>query len=163
MFPVGFPTITFDEKFFRDLAGAADAAQILALKLSNFREPLKMSLAAVVIPSVATNFKSGGRPPWKALAETTVLDRGSAGPILVRTGKLFSAAISVGNWELTNDSLSIDSLDDKVSYAGYNQQGTRRMPARPFIGLQNSDVDDIIEIFELWIEKNVAEVWGVSG
>lgn len=160
MFPTGFPTITFDESFFAALNLAADDLDRLQTKLRFFREPLKTSLALVVIPSITENFRSGGRPTWKALAESTVFDRGNAGPILVRTGKLMSAAISVGNWEVTEETLSIDNLPDKVSYAGYNQFGTKKMPARPYILFQDEDINDIVNIFEVWVEKQITEVWG---
>src|SRR5690606_29929622 len=64
----------------------------LGLDIRSFREPLKRAIQQVVIPSIRTNFDSGGRPAWEPLSEATLRWRqargiGGTAP-LIATGAL---------------------------------------------------------------------------
>lgn len=72
---------------------------------------------------------------WKALAKSTVQGRSrrgyGAGNILINTGKLKS---SVKKQSSTNSEMRFGS---KVPYYKYHQLGTRKMPQRQILGINN--------------------------
>jgi phage gpG-like protein len=154
MIPVVFPQISIGEGFYPEVLVFAENIDRLAMALRDFRDPLTESVNTVIIPSISQNFDSEGRPPWAELAESTVEQRGDAHPILNRTGSLKSAATSFGIWFITNSEASIQGID-KVHYAKFHQGGTINMPARPFIGYQDQDVDQIEGIFSIWLDENI--------
>ena len=41
-------------------------------------------------------------------------------------------------------------------YAGFLQDGTKRMPARPFIGLSAQDIADLADLIDAWLKEHVA-------
>lgn len=161
MIPAEFPTITFDPKFFRDIGALQAAVELLQQNIDDFREPLRVALDVVIIPSIRKNFESGGRPKWAKLSEPYASYR-LPGPILVQTGALREAATSFGNWTVTNDSAIMTGVDN-ATYAGYHQTGTRRMPARPFAVYQPEDVEQIVQIFEIWIDGLIDKYWTTGG
>jgi phage gpG-like protein len=93
------------------------------LDIRSFREPLERSIKKVVIPSIKKNFASGGRPTWEPLAEATILLRGSAGPVLVRTGALARGATQFNIWDVTETSAALRKLPPKVWYGLVHQEG----------------------------------------
>ena len=161
--PAGqIPVFTISENFFHDINVLETVINMLGAKFNDFSEPLRAALHEIIIPSVAENFARQGRPPWSPLAPSTVVSRGNkTGPILYRTGKLEGAATDPSNWTVTRDFLALTNLSS-VSYAGYHQMGAPRanIPARPFVEFQPEDVDAITELFGIWVDKQVAEVWG---
>jgi len=161
MIPAEFPKITFDPKFFRDIAAIDAAIDLLGRELGDFREPLHAALELVIIPSIRTNFNVGGRPKWRKLSEPYATYR-LPKPILVQTGNLKAAATSMANWSITRDSAVMTGVDS-VRYAGYHQTGTWKMPARPFAELQPEDVEHIVQIFEIWIDGLIDKHWSEGG
>lgn len=161
MIPAGFPTITFDPKFFRDIGALQAAIDLLGRQFDDFKEPLETSVELVILPSIRTNFEVGGRPKWRPLSEPYRTHR-LPGPILVQTGALFAAATAMANWTVTRDSAEMTGVDS-AAYAGYHQSGTREMPARPFALLQDEDVENIIRIFEIWIDGLIDRYWAAGG
>jgi phage gpG-like protein len=157
MIPAVFPRITFDRKFFRDIGAIEAAIELLGINLNDFREPLKASLELVIMPSIATNFQTGGRPKWKPLSESWRLKR-TPGPILVQTGAMFEATQSITNWDVDHNSITMTGVAS-APYAGYHQAGTRRMPARPFVMYQPEDVENIVQIFEIWVDGLIDRYW----
>lgn len=157
MIPVGFPTITFDQRFFRDIGAIQAAAELLDLKLRDFKEPLESALDLVILPSIQENFNVGGRPPWKRLATSYVLYR-KPGPILIQTHALERATQAKSNWNVTSDSLEMTGLSEAY-YGRFHQAGTRRMPARPFVLYQPEDVEHIVQIFEIWVDGLIDTYW----
>jgi phage gpG-like protein len=157
MIPAGFPTITFDPKFFRDIAALQAAIDLLGRKFQDFSEPLEAALELVIMPSIATNFKVGGRPTWKALSEPYRNYR-RPGPILIQTGSMFEATQAISNWSVSQTSLELEGLGT-APYAPYHQAGTRKMPARPFVMYQPEDVEHIVQIFEIWVDGIIDQHW----
>lgn len=157
MIPVGFPRITFDPKFYRDIAAIEAAIDLLGRNLDDFQEPLRASLELVIIPSIATNFEVGGRPKWKALSYPYVVHRRPA-PILIQTGALFEATQAIQNWDVGPNSITMNGISS-VKYANYHQTGTRKMPARPYVMYQPEDVSSITQIFEIWVDGLIDRYW----
>lgn len=155
------------------------AAQVdmLAMALGDFREPLTRAIEQVMIPSFRQNFASGGRPPWIPLAEYTVRVRGGDDKILVRSGALESDATSLDIWHITDTAASIQSWPARTWYGSIHQAGYGgvtssttsavagsgvgaakvHIPARPFIMFQEQDIEDVREVFMIWLtEKAMA-------
>lgn len=132
----------------------------LAEDLGDYKEPLSRAVRDVVSPSIRTNFDVGGRPPWPELTQETVAIRSSAGldaKPLVRTGALMDAASSPDIWTITNEEATVADLPEEVYYGIYQQDGTNFMPARPFMMLQDPDVDAIVNVFDTWAGERFAD------
>lgn len=110
-------------EFQPSLGIVAKAVDRFALDISTFREPLRDSVKNVMIPSIRKNFNSGGRPQWAALAPRTVTNRGSAGPILIRSGRLRRGATSIGIWTITAAAATVKDLPDRIWYGKVHQAG----------------------------------------
>lgn len=101
--------------------------------------PMKQG-SLLMLNSINDNFLDSGRPSsWAPLAKSTLkqkLRKGYSSRPLVRTG-ILKASIAP----------SVDSqgfkIGTSVSYAKYNQFGTRKMPSRPFVIFQDQDIEDI--------------------
>lgn len=98
----------------------------LGLDIRSFRTPLEAIVRTVMIPSIRANFASQGRPPWTPLAESTVVARGSATPILKRKGLLEKRATQFNIWDIGLTSATIRSLPSDVFYGVYHQAGAER-------------------------------------
>lgn len=150
----GLPKISLGEGFYSNAIVVAEGIDRVDRAFRDFRTPLTKSLVEVILPSIRENFDSEGRPPWQRLSETTVERRGGlAHPILEDSGRLRSAATSAQAWRVTQDTVSPENIENMVSYAKYIQAGTRLMPARPFLVLQDEDGEKIQEIFDRWVEE----------
>ncbi len=126
------------------------------LDIRSAKEPLKRSIQEVMAPSFKANFDEGGRPSWEPLSETTLLMKALAGQpsdILVATGQLKKTVQQLNLWKIDGPGgeAYIDTLPEKISYGKFHMEGTRRMPARPFMDFQEEDLDKIQEIFADWI------------
>lgn len=103
----------------------------LGVDIRSFRVPLKRSVEQVMIPSIRTNFEVGGRPRWQPLAQSTVESRGSAEPILIRTGRLQRTATQKNMWNYystggtTTNAVEFDEreLAKRVPYGIFHQYG----------------------------------------
>lgn len=155
------PSITLEGHGFEQLA---DDLGRIGGSFRSFTEPLRESVRKVVIPSIQANFDSEGRPAWKPLADATVKKRGTAHPILDETGKLKRIATSESIWRITRDQASVTGVNvtGRVSYAGYHQDGTKNMPARPVFGFQSEDVAGIEQVFSDWLDQTVDRYWGAG-
>lgn len=94
------------------------------MDIRSFREPLKRSVQQVMIPSIRENFIVGGRPSWESLAPETIARRGSAQPILVRSGKLKRGVTTLAVWTITPTAATIKDLPDRIWYGKVHQAGT---------------------------------------
>ncbi|SRR5213593_4410086 len=131
----------------------------LQVALNDFHVPLEATLHQVVIPSIERHFDSEG-PGWQQLAQSTIEKRGSSHPILQETGTLRSVATSDGIWNITRTELIGSGSFSGADYGSYHMSGTRNMPARPFIGLSEGDVNQISIIFNEWLGTEVRVVGG---
>ena len=132
----------------------------MADDVSSAREPLTKAVKEVMIPSFQKNFDSGGRPGWQPLADYTVEVRGSATPILVRSGALQRTMGQMGIWTITDQHAVIERLPENVWYGNIHQSGSRKktvIPARPFALIQPEDEEKIVEIFDEWLGERAAK------
>lgn len=95
----------------------------LGLDIRSFKKPLTDSVKKVIIPSIRKNFDVGGRPPWEDLSEATIKLRGSAWPILRRTGRLRRGATQFNIWDIGQESATVRKLPPGVWYGALHQQG----------------------------------------
>lgn len=136
----------------------------MGLNIRSFREPLKRSIQQVLAPSFRQNFDVGGRPErWEPLAEPTVEMRGSAKPVLVRSGLLKRTIQQFNIWTVDREKAAIVNLPQKIWYGkvhqgGYGRRGSGQakaagIPARPFVMIQEQDYKAIDRVFERWLEE----------
>jgi phage gpG-like protein len=153
------PHIEIGKDFYSNAVIVGDHVDSLAKSLRNMEVPLHTSIHEVIIPAIRENFESEGRPKWKPLADSTVIARGSAHPILIRTGKLFEAATDPSIWHVTPTSASVGvfPLLYGIFHTTGTQYGRRVMPARPFMSLTHEDRAAIATIFSAWIEEQIQE------
>lgn len=136
--------------FFPPLSVIGGQVDRLADLLEETEEPLRRAVAEVMIPSFEENFSSGGRPPWTPTQEPAASLSES---ILVRTGELMLGATSMSIWTITPDMAAIQEFP--TPYAAFHQEGTSKMPARPFFLMQSEDEDAIAQIFNDWVDDSV--------
>lgn len=67
------------------------------------------------------------------------------------------AASSPDIWTITNEEATVADLPEEVYYGIYQQDGTNFMPARPFMMLQDPDVDAIVNVFDTWAGERFAD------
>ena len=84
--------------------------------------------------------------PWAESTRRAYQKSGHSGSLLVRTGALRNSIRSTAGKKQA-------SVSSNLKYGQYIQQGTDIMPARPFIGIGQKDVDSFHEIWEKWINQ----------
>lgn len=136
----------------------------LGVQIKSFREPLKRAVQQVVIPSIRKNFDSSGRPSWAPYSDVTIsfhqaLGEAVPNKLLVKSGSLRRTMGYLNIWSITQDNASLQDLPDSVWYGKIHQSGNANTPARPFIMLQPRDEDDIVEVFDKWLEERISRVW----
>lgn len=103
----------------------------------------------------------GGRGGWAQLAESTVRERerlgyGGAHPILFREGNLATALAERGAegniFELSPTGISAGT---DLYYAGFHQDGTRKMPARPIVGLTRDRQSNVLRTINEFVIEQV--------
>ena len=96
---------------------------------------------------------SGG---WAQLADSTVLSRGSAHPILHLTGAL-EDALTGGLEEhtlITDDFMHMllpDGDGEPGQYGSYHQSGTSRMPQRRPVEFTTHDREEMLKVLQRWV------------
>jgi phage gpG-like protein len=85
--------------------------------------------------------------PWEELSPVTVDAKGFA-KVLVKTGRLYESVVTPNGtsdtiWETSADPAYL-IFGTSVPYAKYHQTGTRRMPARPFMGMNRKTEDQVV-------------------
>lgn len=146
----------------RIIAGDIDK---LGMDIRSFAEPLRRAIKEVMIPSFRQNFAQGGRPPWEPLSDVAVEIRGSAHPILIRSGRLQRTMAQQNIWTVTQDEAFIQGLPAHSWYGVIHQEGGTRpvpTPARPFALIQPEDEEKIVQVFDRWLGERAARV-GWSG
>lgn len=172
--------VSIDLNFEPSVGILARKVDKLGASIRSFKEPLKRAVKDVMIPSIRRNFDEGGRPAWEPLAPATIENRGGDTAPLVRTGLLRRTMGYINIWHIDGEKAMITDLPDSIWYGKVHQAGmgaTREVvriknpltgkytesvsgniagiPARPFVVMQDEDVDDIEEIFDDWIDERV--------
>ena len=102
----------------------------LEQRISNFA-PFWRSVAIPVIKGKLRDIFWQEGPGWAPLADSTLRSRLFPGnPILQQTGALMNSLVDNPIVRVSQDELVFGSNNP---YAQFHEQGTRRMPARPFL------------------------------
>lgn len=136
----------------------------LAVDIRSFREPLKRAIQGVLGPSFRHNFEVGGRPSWAPLSEETVrrkAQQGASDPgkILVETGKLARVAGQLNIWEINGQQGEAHVAElPGAEYGAFHQSGFTHhrggeVPAREFLVIQPQDMDEIEQVFDIWVRE----------
>lgn len=105
-------------------------------------EPILDKLRNRLVQVTEANFSGRHAPdgtPWQSVRRPT------PPPALQRTRNLMQAAIEAAYHSVQDDALVIDT-DLLPSYWHYQQEGTRMIPAREFIGIPESLVSEAEEL-----------------
>ncbi len=139
------------------------------LSVRSYREPLNEAIRKVMIPAIDHKFDTEGAPEyWQPLQQETIDNRSywdyDAGPILQRSRKLRKKVTQINLWTVTSDQAFVSEIPADVYYGGIMQEGTMdlegqggQIPPRPFLVLEEKDMNDIEEIFFNWVEKKALE------
>lgn len=84
---------------------------------------------------------------WAPLAPSTLARK--RGSMLVETGRLLGSFVS----EVSGLTVTLDNQADP--YAVFHQTGTEFMPARPFMGMGEDDIDEIMDACLAMIERRL--------
>lgn len=107
--------------------------------------PAWRQVGELLLRSIAENFSQEGRPrSWEPWAPSTAARRGPGGRILDETGRLRSSI------RARTDARGV-TVETSVRYGGFHQEGTRRMPARPFLLVQPEDEREIEDIIAQYL------------
>lgn len=102
-------------------------------------EPLLEKIGQYLVSStqarIRTTKTSPDGSPWAPWSPATSLAKqrsGQGGTLLLNSGRLFNSITH----QVSNDTVEVNS---NAPYARFLQLGTRRMPARPFLGISKDD------------------------
>jgi phage gpG-like protein len=131
----------------------------LSSNIRSFKEPIDRAIAEVVIPSIRENFAVGGRPRWAPLSTETIAKKGHE-TVLIDSGKLARVAAQKNIWQVNGGYLVGDAEAyikglPGAEYGLFHMTGTRNMPVRDFLSLQEEDVDRIEEIFGDYVDERI--------
>jgi phage gpG-like protein len=133
----------------------AEDVDLLAAQLNDMSAPLKASMIPV-IGAVENRFEEEG-PGWAQWAESYAARAAETnqGGILWRYGDLVEGATSVDSYLVTDHEI-VWTGADAPPYWIFHQEGTSKMPARPFIGLDDQAENEIVAIFGAWMDGAIA-------
>ena len=104
--------------------------------------PALEQIGAMLVESVRRNFDEGGRPEkWEPLK-----GKNAARTPLVKTGGLRDSIRAA----LENGAIELQS---PLPYASFQQEGTRTIPARPFLVVQEEDYEKAGRIIAGYLQK----------
>lgn len=118
--------------------------------------PAMRQAAGIMADAVEEDFEQEGRPKWKSLAASTLLQRakeGSTGKILQRRGNLARS--------ITRHSDATSAVvGTNLVYAAIHQFGGKAgrghkvdIPARPYLKLMPEDEEEIVNCFARYLKK----------
>lgn len=115
--------------------------------------PVMRKIAGIMSDAVEENFAKEGRPDrWPPLALSTIKQREKQGhwpgQMLQRTGSLASSISS--EYNATSATVGTNKIYAAIQqFGGMAGRGGRvRIPARPFLALDEDDMKEIIEVIE---------------
>lgn len=152
--------IDFDVRIIPPPFAITKAFMGVALDIRSFREPMKRSVQGVVGPAIRHQFDVGGDPPWEPLKDVTITKKQNLGyrqpeAPLIATGKLRKVAGQLNVWNISRDTAEAVNLKG-AEYGEWHMAGTRFMPARPFIRITDDNMDEIQQVFSIWIAERFA-------
>ncbi len=130
-----------------------------ALALNDFAEPLALSIDPAS-GAITRTFDTEG-PGWAAWSPTYE-DFAMAYPnvgILWQSGELVGSVTDDGNYAVTMHTLEWTGAASPF-YWEFHERGTKKMPARQFVGLDEEAIAEITVIFDAYLDSVVAEMAG---
>lgn len=126
-----------------DDGGLAMMLDSMIRKVKNLR-PLLKQFQVLMIRSLDLNFRYEGRPrKWAPLQKATMKRKRSTG-ILKDTGRLrLSVSMETARGNITRFTSDSLKMGTSIPYAKFLQEGTKHMPARPFVIIQNEDAEQM--------------------
>ena len=116
-----------------DIDVAFYAANLDAIYYTADHLPLD-EIGAAMVHSVHENFDAEGRPDaWEPRQDD------NPWPILKHTGALYNSIF----YSTHGDEVSVDAGE---SYGSYHDEGTSRLPRRPFLMIQDEDEVEILNL-----------------
>lgn len=135
------------------IEGLRDVEQDLAAMRARAADetPAMEAIQVVMIRSAHENFVAGGRPTWQPLSAATVKRRRNEDKVSIQilrdTGLLMLSLFETPNQysvrEVTPQSVAIGTNRPGASA---HQEGSSRLPARPFLIHQPQDIKDYKQI-----------------
>ncbi|MGU9981461.1 phage virion morphogenesis protein [Phreatobacter sp. HK31-P] len=114
---------------------------------SDQRYDLMRSMARAVVRQTRERIISTKTSPdgaaWPART------RSYSWPLMVKTGKMAGSVKA----SISGTSAQVRIM---VDYYGYHHTGTRKMAARPSLGLNEANVDELCRICDAWIARRMA-------
>ena len=130
-----------------DLTPISQRLTKLAGKMDDLK-PVMASIGAVLEGStrlrIAESKADADGKAWADLASSTKAAKGNKGSILVHRGTLMRGI----TYEASKDSVIVGSGQ---LYAKWHQEGTAKMPARPFLGVSATDYQDVDDLLSDWL------------
>ncbi len=132
-----------------DLSRIAQSLNRLSGRLNgSLEEPLR-AIGGVLERSTHDRIRETKTAPdgkrWQDVSPATAAAKNGRGGILVDQGLLVASITH----EASAKSVITGSI---MGYSVYAQEGTKTMPARPFLGLSAQDYQDIDELMSDWLE-----------
>jgi len=95
---------------------------------------------------IAVEKRSPDGAPWAPLKPSTIANRRKrSSSILTDTGRLLG---SISHTATSRQAI----IGTNVEYAGFHQSGTRKMVARPFMGVSPANMVEIKAAVNAWVE-----------
>lgn len=129
----------------RNLDAAIEKLNMLDLAMADLARVVAELVRGQTVKRIAQSKQSPEGVKWAALAASTIARKRKGAGILVNTGRLLGS--------INADVVGIDArVSTNLKYAGWLQDGTKKMPARPFIGLGPKDEKEIVSAVQAFIE-----------
>ena len=136
-----------------DLSTASKRLEQLHRKLGDL-SPVMAGIGGIIEGStrirIAESKTSADGAAWPDLANSTKERKGSKGSLLVHRGSLLRSI----TYEASKDSVIIGS---NMVYAKWHQDGTKKMPARPFLGISSTDYQDVGDLIDDFLNGLIGE------
>lgn len=136
-----------------EVTGQEEVQNFLTVVLAQALDPVEIldEAAALLLARIRTRFLTAVGPdekPWVPSFAAQIRSKtGRGGGTLYDTGRLFTSI------QVFSDTSVSRKIGTDVPYAGYHQFGTENLPARPFIGVSNSDTQLMNKLIENRIRK----------
>jgi phage virion morphogenesis protein len=122
-------------------------------------KPILEQIRLVLIAATKENFRGAHAPdgkPWEKLKPSTIRSR-RKGRRAGTPEPLLDTGILIGSLTASFGTTSVE-YGTNVNYAAYQQQGTRTIPPRPFLGITDPMEETIEQIVADQIEKQIGDL-----
>jgi phage virion morphogenesis protein len=95
--------------------------------------------------------------PWPAWSAAYRKTRHANHRLLQNEGNLFTAITHFATAEAARIGTAATYAGRDLSYAAAHQKGTRRVPRRSFLGLDNGDAAEIVRLVGKWVDGMMSD------